>query len=59
MADPYAKRQSMVLRHLLSWRRVVINKTVPHFLRVRPEVKYLLQGGVSGKGSLLDKPLDL
>jgi hypothetical protein len=43
MADIDGKRQSMVLRHLLSWWRVVMSKTVPHFLRaVGPEIKYLL-----------------
>jgi hypothetical protein len=31
--DPNEKRQSMVLRHLLSWRRVAMSKTVPQFLR--------------------------
>lgn len=32
-ADPGEKRQSVVLRHLLSWQRVVMGKTVPHFLK--------------------------
>jgi hypothetical protein len=31
MADPDEKRQSMVSRHLLTWRKVVMSKTVPHF----------------------------
>ena len=31
--DPDEKRQSMVLRHLLSWRRVVVSETVLPFLR--------------------------
>jgi hypothetical protein len=31
--DPNEKRQSMVLRHLLSWWRMVMSKTIPHFLR--------------------------
>ena len=32
-AGPDENRQSMVLRHLLSWQRVVMSfKTVPHFL---------------------------
>jgi hypothetical protein len=31
--DPDEKRQPMVLRHLLSWQRVMMSKTVPHFLR--------------------------
>jgi hypothetical protein len=31
MADPNEK--SMALRHLLSWKRVAMSKTVPHFLR--------------------------
>ena len=30
--DPNEKRQSMVLRHLLSWQRVAMSKTIPHFL---------------------------
>jgi hypothetical protein len=33
MAHPDEKRQSMVLRHLLSWQRVAMSKTAPHFLR--------------------------
>jgi hypothetical protein len=33
MVDPGKKRQSMVLRHLLSWWRVVLSETIPHFLR--------------------------
>jgi hypothetical protein len=33
MADPDEKRQSMALRHLLSWKRIVMSKIVPHFLR--------------------------
>ena len=49
--DSNEKRQSMVLKHLLSWWRVVMSETVPHFLRAGKRVKYLLQGGVSGKGS--------
>jgi hypothetical protein len=45
----------MVLRHLLSgWQVDELNHTP--LLRSRPEVKYILQGGVSGKGSLLAKP---
>lgn len=32
--DPDEKRQAKVLRHLVSWWRVVMSKTVPHFLRV-------------------------
>ena len=32
MVDPDEKRQSMVLKHLLSWQRVLMSKTVPHFL---------------------------
>jgi hypothetical protein len=49
-ADPDGKRQCMVLRHLLSWWRVVI----PHFFRAGgPEVKYILQRGVSAKESLI------
>ena len=31
--DPDEKRQSMVLKHLLSWQRVVMSETIPHFLR--------------------------
>ena len=34
MVDPDEKKQSMVLRHLLSWQRVVMSETLPHFLRV-------------------------
>ena len=48
-ADPDEKK-SMVLRRLLSWRRVVMSETVPHFLRLVKGI-YLLQGGVSGKRS--------
>ena len=33
MVDPEEKRQSMVLKYLLSWQRVVMSETVPHFLR--------------------------
>ena len=33
-----------------------MNKTVPRFLRGGHEVKYLLQGGVSGKEGVLAKP---
>jgi hypothetical protein len=33
MADIYEKRQLIVLRHLLSWWRVVMNETIPHFPR--------------------------
>jgi hypothetical protein len=33
MLDPNGKRQSMVLRHFLSWQRVAMSKTVPYFLR--------------------------
>jgi hypothetical protein len=33
MANPDEKRQSIILRHLLSWWRVLIRKTVPHFVR--------------------------
>jgi hypothetical protein len=33
MAHPDEKRQFMVLKHLLSWQRVVMSETVPHFLR--------------------------
>jgi hypothetical protein len=32
-ADPNEKKQSIVLRHLLSQWRVAMSKTVPHFLR--------------------------
>jgi hypothetical protein len=49
-ADPDEKRQSKVLRHLLSWGRVVIVKPHPIFSG-GPDVKYLMHGGVSGKGS--------
>jgi hypothetical protein len=52
-AGPGEKRQSMVLRHLLSWWRVVMSETVSPLSQGGPEVKYLLQGGVSGKGSLI------
>jgi hypothetical protein len=31
--NPDEERQSMVLRHLLSWRRMAMSKTIPHFLR--------------------------
>jgi hypothetical protein len=31
--DPDEKRQPMVLRHLLSWWRVVMSEALPHFLR--------------------------
>ena len=31
MGDPDEKRQSMVLRHLLSWQRVVMSETVSPF----------------------------
>jgi hypothetical protein len=31
--DPDEKRQTMVLRLLLSWRRVVMSETLLHFLR--------------------------
>jgi hypothetical protein len=55
MVDLYEKRQSMVLRHLLSWWRVAMSKAIPPFSG-QPEVKYLLQGGVSGKRNLLAKP---
>jgi hypothetical protein len=44
----------MVLRHFLSWWKVdELNKTP--LSQGMPEVKYLLQGGVSGKESLLTK----
>jgi hypothetical protein len=38
MADPDEKRQSMVLRHLLSWWRVVM-------VNCTPPSQYVLQGG--------------
>lgn len=31
--DPYEKKKSMVPRHLLSWQRMVMSKSVPYFLR--------------------------
>ena len=31
--DPNEKNQSVVLRHLLSWWRVVLGEILPHFLR--------------------------
>jgi hypothetical protein len=33
MVDPDEKRQSMVLRNLLSWWRVAMSKTIHHFLK--------------------------
>jgi hypothetical protein len=54
MADPDEKRQSMVIRHYShggNW----MSKTIPPS-QGGPEIKYLLQGGVSEKGSLLAKP---
>ena len=51
-SDPNVKRQSMVLKHLLSWQIVPMSNYTP-LSQGRPEVKYLLQGGVSGKGSLI------
>jgi hypothetical protein len=54
MANPDEKRQSMVLKYLFSWWRVAMSENIPHFFRAGgPEVKYLLQGGVSGKESLI------
>ena len=31
--DSDEKRQYMVLKYLLSWKRVVMSETIPHFLR--------------------------
>jgi hypothetical protein len=45
----------MVLRHLLSWQKVDELNHTP-VSQGGPEVKYLLQGGLSQKGSLLAKP---
>ena len=50
MADPYAKRQSMVLRHLLSWQRVVMSETVPHFLRVSLRLNTFYREECLGRG---------
>jgi hypothetical protein len=50
-ADPGEKRQSVVLRHLLSWQKVDVNPYGTS--QGGPEVRYLLQGGMSGKESLL------
>jgi hypothetical protein len=58
-ADPDEKRQSMVSRHLLSWQRVAITKTVPPLSQGVLEVKNLLQREASGKRSLLAKSPDL
>jgi hypothetical protein len=43
----------MVLRHLLSWKEVVISKNHVPLSQGGPEVQYLLQEGVPEKGSLI------
>jgi hypothetical protein len=49
--DPNEKRQSMVLKHLLSWSRVVMSETVPHFLRAGLKLNTFCREECLGRGS--------
>jgi hypothetical protein len=50
MVNPDKKRQSTVLRQFLSWQRVVMNKTVPHFLRTGLRSKTFCRKESLGRG---------
>ena len=51
MADPNEKTQSMVLRHLLSWQRVVMRETVPCSLRAGPKLNTFCREECLGRGA--------
>jgi len=55
MVDPNEKRQSMVLRHLLSWQKVDA-KNHTSLSWGGTEIKYLLKGGMS-EGMLIGQVL--
>jgi hypothetical protein len=48
---PDEKRQSMILRCLLSWRRVVMCETLPHFLRVSLRLDTFCKEECLGRGA--------
>ena len=41
----------MVLKHLLSWRRVVMSETIPHFLRVGLRLNNFCREECLGRGA--------
>jgi hypothetical protein len=49
--DPDEKRQSMVLRCLLSWWRVVMSETIPHFLREGLKLNTFCREECLGRGA--------
>ena len=51
MVDPDEKKQSMVLRHLLSWQRVVMSETVLHVLRVGLRLNNFCREECLGRGA--------
>ena len=51
MVDPNEERQSMVLKHLLSWLRVVMSETVPHFLRAGLRLNTICRVECLGRGA--------
>ena len=50
IVDPNEKRQSMVLRRLFSWWRVVMSETVPHFLRADLRLNTFCREECLGRG---------
>jgi hypothetical protein len=51
MVDPDEKRQSMVLKHLLSWQRVLMSENIPHFLRVDLRLNTFCRKECLGRGA--------
>jgi hypothetical protein len=49
--DPDEKRQSMVLKHLLSWQRLLMSETVSHFLRVGLRLNTFCREECLGRGA--------
>jgi hypothetical protein len=50
MVNSGKKRQFMVLRHLLSWRRMSMSKTIPHFLRAGLRLNTFFREECLGRG---------
>lgn len=49
--DSDEKTQSVVLKHLLAWWRVVMSETVPHFLRVSLRLNTFYREEYLGRGA--------